>query len=119
MKELLSSAEVLCAYNPTIPLTLACEFTSGNGIIHRMGAPYHPQSKGLAEQMVQSVKNALLKMEAKYQVGDAVYCRDYRPGHPKWQPNRKENRHFPLHRPMWGNAYQAACGPALKKPVSC
>lgn len=38
-------------------------FTSRNGILHRMGAPYHPQSNGLAERMVQSVKSALLKME--------------------------------------------------------
>ena len=31
-------------------------------------------------------------VEAKYQSGDAVYCRDYRPGHPKWQPGVIEKR---------------------------
>ncbi len=36
---------------------------ANNGILHRLGAPYHPQTNGLAERMVQSVKQALLNME--------------------------------------------------------
>ncbi|XP_046443918.1 uncharacterized protein K02A2.6-like [Daphnia pulex] len=33
-----------------------------NGIVHHRGAPYHPQTNGLAERAVQSVKKALHKM---------------------------------------------------------
>jgi transposase InsO family protein len=33
-----------------------------NGIVHRREAPYHPQTNGLAERAVQSVKKALHKM---------------------------------------------------------
>lgn len=39
------------------------EFMEGNGILHRMGAPFHPSTNGLAERMVQSVKQALNKIE--------------------------------------------------------
>ncbi|XP_045030409.1 uncharacterized protein K02A2.6-like [Daphnia magna] len=33
-----------------------------NGIVHHRGAPYHPQTNGLAERVVQSVKKASHKM---------------------------------------------------------
>lgn len=38
-------------------------FVKYRGIIHRMGAPYYPQTDGLAEWMVQSVKLSLSKIE--------------------------------------------------------
>ena len=38
-------------------------YLSKQGIVHRMGAPYHPETNGLAERMVQTVKQALKKME--------------------------------------------------------
>ena len=36
-----------------------------NGIHHKMGAPFHPSSNGLAERMVQSVKKSLAKMQSE------------------------------------------------------
>ena len=39
------------------------EFMEKNGVQHIMGAPFHPQTNGMAERMVQSVKLALKKME--------------------------------------------------------
>ena len=41
------------------------EFMKKNGVQHVMGAPFHPQTNGMAERMVQSVKLALKKMEGQ------------------------------------------------------
>lgn len=41
------------------------KFMEVSGIKHHMGAPYHPQSNGLAERAVQSVKTSVLKMEGE------------------------------------------------------
>ena len=41
------------------------EFMSSNGIQHRMGAPFHPSTNGLAERLVQTVKKALKKMKGE------------------------------------------------------
>ena len=38
------------------------DFTRQSGIIHKISAPYHPVSSGLAERAVQTVKEGLLKM---------------------------------------------------------
>ena len=46
------------------------DYMKENGIVHRMGAPYHPETNGLAERMVQTVKSALKKMEK--QPGDLL-----------------------------------------------
>lgn len=36
---------------------------ASNGVHHRMGAPFHPSTNGLAERLVQAVKKALKKMK--------------------------------------------------------
>ncbi len=41
------------------------KFMLSNGIIHRMGAPYHPETNGLAERLVQTVKKSLGRMESE------------------------------------------------------
>jgi hypothetical protein len=40
-------------------------FMKLNGVHHRVGAPFHPQTNGLAERLVQSVKSALKKMDSQ------------------------------------------------------
>lgn len=37
------------------------EFMKNNGVVHLRSAPYHPQSNGLAERAVRTVKNGLKK----------------------------------------------------------
>lgn len=39
------------------------EFCTENGICHKFTAPYHPQSNGLAERFVDTLKRALKKLE--------------------------------------------------------
>ena len=41
------------------------EFMLANGIDHQMGAPYHPETNGLAERLVQTVKKSLKRMEGE------------------------------------------------------
>ena len=42
------------------------EFTTQNGIHHITPPPYHPATKGLAEMVVQTIKNALKKSSTDY-----------------------------------------------------
>lgn len=53
--------EIVSDNGPQFTSEKFAEFTRRNGIKHIMGAPYHPQTNGLAGRMVQSVKKALQK----------------------------------------------------------
>ena len=39
-------------------------FLSNNGIIHRRSSPYHPSTNGLAERMIQTIKDGLRKLDS-------------------------------------------------------
>ena len=56
-------AEMVTDNGPQFSSGVMREFMERNGIRHLMGAPYHPQTNGLAERFVQTLKKYLKKTE--------------------------------------------------------
>ena len=50
---------------PQFTSKVFAEFMLANGIDHQMGPPYHPETNGLAERLVQTVKKSLKRMEGE------------------------------------------------------
>ena len=48
------------------------QFCSQNGIVHELSSPYHPESNGLAEQAVKTVKHLLIKCAQSDESFDAA-----------------------------------------------
>ena len=56
--------ELVTDNGPQFTSAVFSAFMKENGIRHLMGAPYHPQTNGLAERMVQTVKKSLTKQRS-------------------------------------------------------
>lgn len=50
------------------------DFMISNGIVHKMGAPYHPETNGAAERSVQTIKNKLKCLNANSKTMHLELC---------------------------------------------